>query len=339
MKKPLIILPAIALLLAFNSAYIVEQNQKALVLQFGDPVTVNNKPGLHFKMPFLQNIQFFDNRILNLEAREKELNVFEVDTAPLALTPDTKTGKNTEEALAPEAALPPTPIASEESGVVPAETLPFDENERLIRIIVDAYAKYRIVDPLTFYQSVRNEEGLRNRMDAVIESGLKQVLGGVYLTTLLSQDRSTIMGDILEIVSKEAKGFGVEVIDVRVKRVELPMKNREKVYERMRSSKDKEATRLKAEGEEQALVILAHARKERDILLANAEKDAQIIRGEGDADATRIFASAFGKDPKFFNFYRSMQAYRSSLNKDNTSMVLSPESEFLKYLRKLEPNG
>jgi membrane protease subunit HflC len=328
-KAPFIALGILAFL-GLNSAYIVQQYQKALVLQFGDPVQIESTPGLHFKVPFVQNVVFFDSRVLNLNADEKEINVYEVDSTPAKNPEEIATAENPETMEAEEQTKTEQVLASQPSG----ETV--DENERLIRIIVDAYAKYRIVDPLKFYQSVTNETGLRNRMDAVIESGLKEVLGGVYLTTLLSDERSGITEKILNIVAREGKGFGIDVIDVRIKRVELPVKNREKIYERMRSSKDKEAARLRAEGDEQAIFIKASAQKESTILLAEAQRDAQIIRGEGDATASRIFANAFGKDPSFFSFYRSMQAYRKGLDKNSTSMILSPDSEFLEYLRKLD---
>lgn len=299
-----IIIGAITIIALLNSMFIVDQRQKALVLQFGDPVTVKDTPGLKFKIPFIQNVEYFDNRILNLDAVEKEVNAFERNTAI--------TTGNTQN----------TDANTEEEG-------------RLIRLIVDAYAKYRIVDPLKFYQSVRSERGLERRLDTVVESSLKQVLGGVSLTTLLSEERDDIMKRVRKIVNREGKSFGVDVVDVRIKRVELPTKNRDAVFTRMRSSKEKEATRLKAEGEEESKRIRAQAEKDRTVLLANAEKKGQILRGEGEAISTKVFADAYGRDPDFFGFYRSMQAYRKSLDKNNTRVVISPDNDFLRYMEKM----
>lgn len=296
-KQYYVIIGLIVLSALVNALFIVDQRQQAIILQFGDIVSVKKEPGLKFKLPFLQNVVYFDNRVLHMDADEKEVNAFEKETAILKGS---------------------------------------DNEGRLIRLIVDAYAKYRIIDPLLFYQSVRNERGLDLRLDSVIEASLKQVLGGESLTTLLSESRTNIMSKVRDVVNREGKGFGIDVIDVRIKRVELPAKNRDAVYTRMRSSKEKEATRLKAEGEEESKRIRAEAEKEKTVLLATAEKEGQILRGKGDATATKIYADAYSKDSEFFNFYRTMQAYTNSMSEKNTRMVLSPDSEFLRYFNDID---
>lgn len=199
---------------------------------------------------------------------------------------------------------------------------------------VDAFTKYRIVDGLKFYQTAKDDRGFKTRLAPILDSSLRQVLGGEPFISLLSPERANIMHKIKDIVHREAQGFGVEVVDVRITRADLPDESRNAVYERMRSERKKEATEIRAEGAEQAQKIMATADRDKQIILAEARKKAKTLRGEGDGDAIKAFASSFNQDPEFFDFYRSLQAYRKTINKDDSRMVLSIDSEFMKYFKK-----
>lgn len=199
------------------------------------------------------------------------------------------------------------------------------------RMIVDAFAKYRIVDQLKFYQAVRNEAGIQNRLTPILNSRLQEVLSKVPFSTLLSGERSKIMKQVKDYLNAAADNFGVEIVDVRIKRTDLPEKNSQSIFDRMKAERKKEATLLRAQGEQESTIIKAKAEREKVEILAEAQKKSQILRGEGDAQAAKIFADAFGRDPDFFLFYRSMQAYKESFNINDTTMILSPESDFLRY--------
>lgn len=203
------------------------------------------------------------------------------------------------------------------------------------RLVVDAFARYRIVDPLRFYQSVGNEQGLRARLERIINGTLRNVVGNVTLASVLSEERAAIMSEIQKHVQGEARSFGIDVVDVRIRRADLPQANSEAIYARMKSEREREAKEFRAQGAELAQRIRARADRERTVLLADAEKQAQILRGEGDATQIDIWAKAASKDPNFFAFYRSMEAYREALTGD-TTMVLAPDSDFLRFFRDLE---
>ncbi len=211
---------------------------------------------------------------------------------------------------------------------VPVEEVITSDRKRLV---VDTFARYRIVDPLKFFQSVGTESVVRNRLGAILNARTREVLGRVPLITVVSGERAGLMSSIAALVNQEARSFGVDVIDVRIKRADLPQENSQAIYLRMQTEREREARGYRAQGAEVAQRIRASAERERTVILAEAERDAQILRGEGDAEAIRIFAEAFNQDPDFFAFYRSMEAYRKSLNKDDTTMVLSPESEFFDF--------
>jgi membrane protease subunit HflC len=196
-------------------------------------------------------------------------------------------------------------------------------------LTVNAFAKYKITDPLTFYEKVKNQTGINNKLDKIFEASLRDAIGSEPLKVLLTGTRKDIMKKIQEDVSKRAKDFGIEIFDVRIVRADLPKENSEAIFKRMFTDRNKEAREYRAQGKEEAQIIVSTAEKEATIIEANAQKEAQITRGEGDAAASKIFADAFNKDPDFFNFYRTMQAYRKTINKDNTRMVLSPNSEFM----------
>ena len=274
----LIVLAGLALVAIFGSLFTVYETQQALVLQFGRYIKTVTEPGLHFKVPFLQNVVYIDRRVLDFDA--------------------------------------------------PAEEVILGDQKRLV---VDAFARYRITDPQRFYQSVRDEPGLRRRIDTVLDASLRKVLGDTPLFTVLSADRALLMERIRDDTNNRVKNFGVDVVDVRIKRADLPAENSEAIYRRMQTEREREAKELRAQGYELGQRIRASADRERRVLIAEAQKKAQIIRGQGDGEATRIFAEAFGKDIDFFTFYRSMQAYQNALGDDSTSFVLSPDGEFFRY--------
>ncbi|MGI9494278.1 MAG: protease modulator HflC [Geminicoccaceae bacterium] len=262
----------------FGSLFTVYETQQALVLQFGRYIKTVTEPGLHFKVPFLQNVVYIDRRVLDFDA--------------------------------------------------PAEEVILGDQKRLV---VDAFARYRITDAQRFYQSVRDESGLRRRIDTVLDASLRKVLGDTPLFTVLSADRARLMERIRDDTNARVKNFGVDVVDVRIKRADLPAENSEAIYRRMQTEREREAKELRAQGYELGQRIRASADRERRVLIAEAQKKAQIIRGQGDGEATRIFAEAFGKDIDFFTFYRSMEAYQNALGDDSTSFVLSPDGEFFQY--------
>ena len=209
----------------------------------------------------------------------------------------------------------------------PEEVIASDQK----RLIVDAYARFKIVDPLKFYVSVGDERVARSRLATIINSRLRSVLGTQSLATLLSEDRSKQMAIIQEGVNNEAKKFGITIIDVRIKRADLPQANSEAIYKRMQTEREREAKEFRARGAEMAVTITSTADKEVTVLLANAKKLSEIMKGEGDGQRNKIFAEAFGKDPDFFSFYRAMQAYEKALIGGETSLILSPDSDFFKY--------
>ncbi len=211
---------------------------------------------------------------------------------------------------------------------VPVEEVITSDRKRLV---VDTFARYRIVDPLKFFQSVGTESVVRNRLGAILNARTREVLGRVPLISVVSGERAGLMSSIAALVNQEARSFGVDVIDVRIKRADLPQENSQAIYLRMQTEREREARGYRAQGAEMAQRIRASAERDRTVILAEAQRDAQFLRGEGDAEAIRIFAEAFNQDPDFFAFYRSMEAYRKSLNKDDTTMVLSPESEFFEF--------
>ena len=265
-------------ILALATLFQVHQTEQVLVLQFGDPKRAVSEPGLHYKLPFIQNVVRFDKRILAYDAPAEEI------------------------------------IASDQK-----------------RLVVDAFARFRIIDPLQFFQSVGNEEVARARLGAILNSSLRRVLGGVPLANVLTGERAELMDEIGDFVNVQARSLGINVIDVRIKRADLPEANSQAIYARMRTEREREAREFRAQGAKEALRIRATADRERTVLIAEAQRDAQILRGEGDAERNRIFAEAFTKDPEFFAFYRSMQAYGNALRSDDTTMVLSPDSEFFRF--------
>jgi membrane protease subunit HflC len=209
----------------------------------------------------------------------------------------------------------------------PEEVIASDQK----RLIVDAFARFKIVDPLKFYISVGNERVARSRLATIINSRLRSVLGKQSLATLLSKDRAKQMALIQEGVNNEAEKFGIEIIDVRIKRADLPQANSEAIFRRMQTEREREAKEFRARGAEMAVTITSTADKEVTVILANANKESEIMKGEGDGLRNKIFAEAYGRDPDFFAFYRAMQAYETALIGGETTLILSPDSEFFKF--------
>ena len=209
----------------------------------------------------------------------------------------------------------------------PEEVIASDQK----RLIVDAYSRFKIIDPLKFYISLGNEMVARSRLATIINSRIRNVLGKQSLATLLSEERGRQMAIIREGVNEEAKKFGIEIIDVRIKRADLPQANSEAIYKRMQTEREREAKEFRARGAEMAVTITSTADKEVTVILANASKQSEIMKGEGDGIRNKIFADAYGRDPEFFSFYRAMQAYEKALIGGETTMILSPDSDFFKY--------
>ena len=272
------VLAAAAAVAAYESFFIVDEREQAIVLQFGEPRRVVQEPGLQWKTPFIQNITVFDKRILLFDSPVEEI-----------ISADQK------------------------------------------RLIVDAFARYRIVDPLLYYQTIRYEVGLQTRLGSIINNSLREVLGGVPLQSVISEQRASLMASVADDVRSEAELFGLQVEDVRIRRADLPNENSEAIYRRMQTERQQQAAQIRAEGEEQGRRIRAAADRDKTVILAEADRDADVLRGQGDAEKNNIFADAFGRDPDFFAFYRSMQAYEKALTADDTTMVLSPNSQFFQF--------
>jgi membrane protease subunit HflC len=199
------------------------------------------------------------------------------------------------------------------------------------RLVVDSYARYRIVDPLQFYQSVGTEAVANTRLASIVNSTLRRIIGNVQLASVVSDKRAEVMRDVRDDVNRQAKAFGIDVIDVRIRRADLPAENSQAIYERMKTERQREAAQFRAEGEREAQKIRAGADRQRVEIVADAQRQAQILRGEGDAESIRVYADAFGRDPEFYAFYRSLEAYRSALANSDTTLVLSPDSEFFRF--------
>jgi len=210
----------------------------------------------------------------------------------------------------------------------PLEVIASDQK----RMVVDSFVRYRIADPLKYYQSVGTEDAMRLRLGVVLNGATRRVIGNIVLARLLSPERGQIMGLIKDDVAAEATQFGLDVVDVRIRRADLPRENSQAIYERMKSERDRQAKEYRAEGAEVAAGIRARADKEVTVIRAEANKQAQILRGQGDADSTKLYADAYNQDPEFFNFYRSLQAYGEAFSGNETTMVLSPDSEFFRYM-------
>lgn len=279
---PILVL-AVALVVGWNLVvYTVPQWKQAIVVQLGEPVRTVQEPGLYFKLPLVQNVLYFDKRLLAYDAAPKEI-----------LTKDKQ------------------------------------------QLVVDNFSRWRIRDPLQFYRTVRNEAGAQSRLDDVIYSIVRENLGRHTLREIMNEKRTEVMAEVTKESDAKARDYGIEVTDVRIKRADLPEKNELNVFNRMRTERERLAKKFRAEGDEEARKIRSESDKDVQILTAEARKQAEITRGQGDAQAVKIFADAYGRDPDFYQLVRTLEAYRNSIT-DGTTLILSPNSEFFRYLKQLE---
>jgi membrane protease subunit HflC len=270
----------------YLSAFIVHQNERALVLEFGKPKRVIDTAGLNWKIPIVETVEFFDKRILDLDLEPKE---------------------------------------------IPAT------DQKLIK--VDAFVRYRIHDPLKFYQTMFDETRVVPVFGPIVESTLRRVLGSASFLDIVRDKREPLMNRIAKEVNEQGQQFGIEVVDVRIKRADLPDKNLQSVYERMKAARRQEAEEFRAQGRAAANKIRADAEREATVIRAEAYRKSEQIKGAGDGERNRIFAEAFGKDPEFASFYRHMQAYETALKAGETRLLLTPDSEFFRYFNAIGGEG
>jgi len=262
---------------ALDSLFIIDEREQAIVVRVGEPQRTITSPGLHFKIPVVEQVVRMERRILSLD-------------------------------------------------IAPQNVLAADQR----RIVADSFARYRINDPLATYQAARTEFQQRNLLENILGSTMREVLAQQSMESIVSGERLALMQRIGALTNERARSIGLEVIDVRLKRVDLPQQNSNAIFDRMRTERQQEAAQARAEGQQQKVEIQAAADRQQAEILAEAERTSQTLRGEADADAVKIFADAFGRDEDFFEFYRTMQAYRKALGKDDTTLVLSPDSDFFK---------
>jgi len=286
MKTRNIIILAISfffILFAAGFFFVVDQTKQVIVLQFGEPRAVHQEPGLKIKLPFIQNVVYYDSRVLNLDPQQEEV-----------ILRDQK------------------------------------------RIVVDSIVRYQIIDPLKFFQTTRTELALNDRLGRIVNSSVRGVIAQYELNDLLSENRIKIMSEILENVRQEESNFGIEIVDLRLKRTDLTAEVQSNVFDRMRTEREREANLLRAEGQEISQKIKATADREKIEIIAEAEKQSNILKGEGEAARNKILNDAFAKDPEFFEFIRSMEAYSDTFKDGSTTMVISPDSDFFEYFENSE---
>lgn len=273
------ILVLVLLFIVYNAVFVVDEKEKAVIVQLGEAVKVIEKPGIYFKIPFIQSPILFDSRILTYDTRPAE-----------ALTSDKKT------------------------------------------IVLDNYACWKIENPLLFYQTLRTKASAQARLDDVIYSQLRIAVGSHTLTEIVTASRTEIMDTVTQKAAHALKDFGVSIVDVRIKKADLPTENQVAIFERMRSERQRQARQYRSEGEEEAIRIRSTTDKEQSILLANANSTSIVLKGEAEAEAAKIYAVAYSKEPTFFSFIRSLDAYKKSFN-ENTTMILTPDMPFLRFLK------
>lgn len=279
-----LVIAIVAAIVGYSAIFTVYQTRQALVIRLGQPIRVVNEAGLHFKIPFIDNVIYVDKRILDLENPAQEV------------------------------------IASDQK-----------------RLVVDAFARYQITDPLRFYQAVGTVQGANAQLSQLLNSAIRRVLGESSFQAVVRDDRSALMSRIREQLDREAERYGINIVDVRIRRADLPEQNSQAVYQRMQTERQREAAEFRAQGSQRAQEIRSRADRDVTVLVAEATSKSEQIRGEGDAERNRIFAEAFSRDADFFSFYRSMQAYEAGLRHNDTRMVLKPDSDFFRYFS--DPSG
>ncbi|HPF77866.1 MAG TPA: protease modulator HflC [Alphaproteobacteria bacterium] len=324
----------VAAVAASQSVFTVDQREQALVLQLGNPVGEPRSPGIHFKIPLIQEVKRFDGRVLSVDPAPEQVVI-----ASSAISRE-KTREEVQreaEEKAKAEAQQDTAIAQEETEVdqVIAER-PKIENVSGEPIIVDSFARYKIIDPLQFLKTLGTINIANSRLENILNDATRAVLGKTSLRELLSEERTYVMNDIRRRVNRKIQQdeLGIEIIDVRIVRADLTKELRTSTVRRMISELQERATETRAKGEERAKEIKATAEKERTVILANAGRDAQILRGEGDKEAIKIYADAFNKDKEFYGFIRSMEAYKNTMANSETRLILSPDSDFFQYFDK-----
>ncbi len=273
-------------IVGFSSVYTVHQAEQALVLQFGEVKSLIAEPGLHFKLPLVQNVVYYDKRVLDYNN--------------------------------------------------PAQEVPTKDQKQLV---VDAFSRYRIVDPLRFFQTVTNEQGMEDRLGNIVNADLRAVFGEVELATLLTPERAALMHVIAQRVKLQGVSFGIDVIDVRIRRIDLPEENSQAIFRRMQTQREQEARKIRATGDREAKRIRAEADRDATIIEAGARKDSEILRGRGDAGAQRIYNDAYGRDPDFFDFWATMKTYRESLGGESTRYIGPPGGDFFRFFGDIDGKG
>ena len=283
--RNIIILGASLFFIMFASGFffVVDQTKQVIVLQFGEPRAVHQTPGLKFKLPFIQNVVYYDSRVLNLDPAQEEV-----------ILRDQK------------------------------------------RIVVDSIVRYLIKDPLKFFQTTRTELALNDRLGRIVNSSVRGVIAQYQLNDLLSDERNKIMSESFENVIEDQDNFGIEIVDLRLKRTELTPEVQSNVFDRMRTEREREANLLRAEGQEISQKVKATADREKIEIIAEADKQSNILKGEGEAARNKILNNAFSEDPEFFEFIRSMEAYADTFKDGTTTMVISPDSDFFEYFENAE---
>ena len=318
-----LIVLAVVLIIVSQAFFIVDQREQAIVLQLGQPIgdTTDPKsfirgPGLHMKIPLVQDVRYFDKRILSVDPEPEQVVI-----ASSSLTRV-------------------QPARDENNKDAEGTGGPVIENVSGEPIIVDTFARYKIIDPLQFLKTLRTTFAANARLQTILNDATRAVLGRTTLQELLSDERTAVMADIRQRVNRKIQQdkLGIEIVDVRIVRADLTADLRTSTVRRMISELKERATETRAKGEERALEIRSTAEKERAVLLAEAERDAQILRGEGDKLAIKTYADAFNKDKDFYAFIRSMEAYRNTLSDSNTRLILSPDSDFFRYIENRDNN-
>jgi membrane protease subunit HflC len=306
----LLFVAALGLIVLSMSMFIVDQREQAMVLQLGQPIGEIKEPGLHFKVPLIQNVQYFDRRILSIDPGPEQMVISSASNV------SRREIEEAEEAL-------------EEGEIPPIENVTGEP------IIVDTFARYRITDPLQFLKTLRTITNANSRLEDILKDSTKSILGNTTLQDLLSERRTSVMQRIQASVNGkiEEDRLGIEIIDVRIVRADLTADLRTSTVRRMISELKERATETRAKGEERALEIRSTAEKERTVLIAEAERDAQKLRGQGDNEAITIYAEAFNKDQEFYAFTRSLEAYSNTLANPETQLILSPNSDFFRYFQ------
>jgi modulator of FtsH protease HflC len=293
----------IAVVVAYGTFFTVDQTSQALVVRLGKPVRVITDPGLNEKIPFIDSVIYIDKRILAIESPAQEVIASSQDQD------SSNTAQPTEARLAAQA------------------------GERLM---VDAFARYRITDPLRFYQTI-GPAGASSQLSILLNSTLRQVLGQATLADVVRNKREELMSQMRQQLDAKAREFGIQVVDARIRRADLPEQNSQAVYQRMQTERQREAAEFRGEGSQKAAEIKAKADRDVTVIVADANSQAETVRGQGDGEANAIFAQAYSQDPGFFAFYRSMRAYEQSMEHGNTNLVLSPNSDFFRYFG--DPSG